>query len=264
MRLKAVLIFDGVFVSYDQSRPALSLVIPCYNESKNLLPLFARCAEVFKDGSVEVIFVDNGSTDDSSQIFSQSLYRFPFARLVHVPVNQGFGYGVLQGLKAGNGEYLGWTHADHQTDPADALRAMQLIRGCKDPKRAFAKGRRYGRPFGDVFFTVGMSLFETVVLRCPLWDINAQPNIFHRDFFESWHDAPHDFALELYGYYKAKRERLNVLRFPVHFGKRLHGVSTWNFSFANKLKFIKRTIDFTMRLRRAMNSNVGREGAHAC
>ena len=39
-----------------------------------------------------------------------------------------------------------------------------------------------------------MSLFETLLLRTRLWDINAQPTMFHRDFFASWDRPPHDFS----------------------------------------------------------------------
>ena len=49
-----------------------------------------------------------------------------------------------------------------------------------------------------------MSLFETLLLRTRLWDINAQPTMFHRDFFASWDRPPHDFSLDLYAYYGAK------------------------------------------------------------
>ena len=98
-------------------------------------------------------------------------------------------------------------------------------------------------------FTVGMSVFETALLARPLWDINAQPTMFPRAFFESWALPPDDFALDLYAYYKARRGGMTIRRFPVLFGKRLHGQSHWNVNWAAKWKFIRRTVDFSMRLR---------------
>lgn len=226
----------------------LSLVIPCYNEALNLPLLLERSRRLEEKTGVELILVDNGSTDNSSAVLAELLPRYPYARSVRVDKNQGYGFGILSGLKAARGEFVGWSHADMQTDPLDALKALELLLASKDPERTFVKGKRYGRPFADVFFTMGMSLLETLLLRKPLWDINAQPNIFHKSFFSSWSNPPYDFSLDLYAYYIARKNGLAVKRFPVYFGKRAHGTSHWNFSLASKIKFIRRTLDFSLRL----------------
>lgn len=230
--------------------PRLSLVIPCYNEATNLPILLPRCAELTSQGPVEVILVDNGSTDASPKILADLLPRYRGCRSVRVEKNQGYGFGILSGLLAAEGQLLGWTHADMQTDPVDARRGLALLDRHGD--NIFVKGRRYGRPFSDVCFTVGMSAFETLLLGCPLWDINAQPTLFSRAFFESWRQPPHDFSLDLYAYYQAKRAGLPVYRFPVHFGERAHGMSRWNVNWAAKRKFIRRTVDFSLQLRKSV------------
>jgi len=227
----------------------LSLVIPCYNEAKNLPLLVARLSETFDHHDMEVILVDNGSTDESRQVLVELLRGQKIIRSVRVEQNQGYGYGILIGLQVARGKILGWTHADMQTDPADALKALALFDA--NP-RSFVKGRRYGRPAGDVVFTMGMSLFETILLRRRLWDINAQPTLFPRDFFECWQHPPHDFSLDLYAYYQAARHGLSVKRFPVHFGERAHGTSHWNVDWKAKAKFIKRTVDFSLRLSKTL------------
>ena len=116
----------------------------------------------------------------------------------------------------------------------------------------FVKGRRYGRPLADVVFTLGMSAFETLLLGKPLWDINAQPTMFPRAFYESWTAPPQDFSLDLYAYFQARRAGLSVRRFPVRFGTRAHGVSHWNVNWAAKRKFIRRTVDFSLQLKRSL------------
>ena len=52
-----------------------SLVIPCYNEAANLPLLLARCKELTRHGDVEVILVDNGSTDNSPEVLLGLLPR---------------------------------------------------------------------------------------------------------------------------------------------------------------------------------------------
>jgi glycosyltransferase involved in cell wall biosynthesis len=228
----------------------LSLVIPCYNEAANLPPLMARCADLASSKQVEVILVDNGSTDNSPAVLAEQLPRYPGCRSVRVNKNQGYGFGILSGLRAAEGDILAWTHADMQTDPMDALTGLAIFE--QHGKDIFVKGRRHGRPISDVAFTVGMSAFETLLLKQPLWDINAQPTMFSKSFFETWTAPPHDFSLDLYAYYQARRAGLPVHRFPVHFGDRLHGTSHWNVNWAAKRKFIKRTVDFSLELRKSL------------
>jgi len=225
-----------------------SLVIPCYNEAKNIPLLLDRCKTLTEGENIEVILVDNGSTDNTSEVLDRLLPSYRGCRSTRVEINQGYGYGIIAGLKAARGSLLGWTHADMQTDPQDVLSGLDLFE--KHGEDIFVKGRRYGRPIMDVFFTVGMSMFETVLLMRPMWDINAQPTMFSRRFFESWESAPTDFSLDLYAYYEAQEQKIKVYRFPVAFGERAHGFSHWNINWAAKKKFIKRTIDFSFQLRK--------------
>jgi glycosyltransferase involved in cell wall biosynthesis len=239
----------------DERAPRLSLVIPCFNERKNLPLLIARIAERFGGSSeLEVVLVDNGSSDGSSPLFLEAAAQQRVIRSVRVEVNRGYGFGILAGLDAARGRYLGFCHADMQTDPADALVALRLIGESPHPERLYLKGRRYGRPLNDVLFTVGMSAFETALLRVPLWDINAQPNVFPRAFYEAVRGgAPHDFSLDLYLYHAAKSHGLEIVRFPVRFAERAHGVSHWNIDWRSKLKFIRRTVEFSLELQRRIS-----------
>jgi glycosyltransferase involved in cell wall biosynthesis len=229
-----------------------SLVIPCYNEAANLPLLLERCKALVVTPDVEIVFVDNGSTNSTSEVIEKLLPKFPGCRSIRVGKNQGYGFGVVSGLKAAKGEILGWMHADMQTDPQDALLGLELFE--KHGDDIFVKGRRYGRPFMDVVFTVGMSVFETFLLARPMWDINAQPTMFSRRFFESWTAPPDDFSLDLYAYYQAQSYGLKVHRFPVRFGERAHGVSHWNVNWAAKRKFIRRTVDFSLQLKKKIST----------
>lgn len=229
----------------------LSVVVPCYNEEQNIPLILERFGEIITRDDIEVILVDNGSTDGSAHVLADLLPKYFFARTVRVEVNQGYGYGILQGLKECRGEYIGWTHADMQTDPADILKALTIIE--QDKGLVFVKGNRKGRPLFDVFFTAGMSLFETCFLRRKLYDINAQPNIFPKIFYDEWENPPYDFSLDLYALYMARTKNLKVVRFPVLFPERIHGESKWNTGLQSKWKFIKRTIEFSVNLKKNGN-----------
>jgi polyisoprenyl-phosphate glycosyltransferase len=227
----------------------LSVVIPCYNEEQNLPLLLAKLSGAIHRPDIEVILVNNGSKDGSQAELERLLTGHPFARSVLVEVNQGYGFGILAGLKNARGEFLAWTHADMQTDPADLVKALELAESRPFPRRAFVKGARKGRPLFDEIFTFGMGVFETIYFGKSLWDINAQPNLFHRDLFETWSDPPHDFSLDLFALHSAKSAGWDVVRFPVLFPPRIHGASSWNTGMASKWKFIKRTVDYSRRLK---------------
>lgn len=229
-----------------------SLVIPCYNEAANLPLLLERCKELAVRPDVEVVLVDNGSTDSTAEVLQNLLPKYPGCRSIRVEKNQGYGFGIVSGLRAAEGQILGWTHADMQTDPQDVFLGLGLFE--KHGDDIFVKGRRYGRPFMDVVFTVGMSVFETLLLARPMWDINAQPTMFPRSFFDDWETPPEDFSLDLFTYYQAQSSGLKVYRFPVRFGERAHGVSHWNVNWAAKWKFIRRTIDFSLQLKKKIST----------
>lgn len=229
----------------------LSIIIPCYNEAKNIPLILEKCAAAFKDQSVEVVLVNNGSTDDSASVFEHQLKHsaYPFARVVTVEKNIGYGHGIMTGLRSANGEVLAWTHADLQTDPADVLKAYQTLLSVPELSQAVIKGRRVGRQLGDWLFTLGMSVMASIVLGKLLYDINAQPKLFHRSFLTKLIAAPDDFSLDLYLLYVAKLQGLQIVTIPVHFGQRIHGESKWAFSFRSRWKTVARTIKYIFALR---------------
>ena len=234
--------------------PRFGLVIPCYNEAAGLPDLERRVRFVAQEGGGEVVLVDNGSTDDTAAVLERLLGpadpaggREP-VRWIRVPENKGYGHGITQGLAVARGPVIGWTHADLQTDPADVLRFLDVF----GDRPVFAKGRRYGRPLADRVFTAGMSVFETVLLRTPLRDINAQPTLFDRELIDRWGQAPSDFSLDLFALYQARRLGFVVRRLPVVFAPRRYGQSSWNTDFAAKRRFIERTLRYSMSLRSSL------------
>lgn len=232
--------------------PTLTVVIPCYNEAENIPLILNRFAHATAHGQIRLLLVDNGSTDNTEEVLNRHLPQFTFADSLRISINQGYGYGILQGLYHCKSDFLGWTHADMQTDPRDISQAWKMVKQTNFSPDVYVKGERRGRPLADVFFTAGMSIFESLYLGTNLWDINAQPNIFHQSFFHSWTSPPFDFALDLYVYYLARKKQLNVVRFDVMFPERAHGHSKWNTGLTAKARFIKRTLDFSIKLKKSL------------
>ena len=229
-----------------------SIILPCYNEEKNIPIILERFNNCIKTNDIELILVNNGSTDNSDEVMKKIVPKYGFAKTLKLEINQGYGYGITQGLNYAKGQFLCYTHADMQTDPKDVIKSLEIIKKLPNPENCFIKGDRKGRSLFDQFFTIGMSVFESTYLGIKLWDINAQPNLFHKSFFKKLYNIPKDFSLDLFMLYKAKKRGLNVVRFNVVFPPRIYGESSWNKGFASKWKFIKRTINFSFSLKQRL------------
>jgi glycosyltransferase involved in cell wall biosynthesis len=234
-------------------KPSLSVILPCYNEAGNLPHLLSRFRECLCNrNDIEVILVDNGSTDTSPVVLAAAL-RDPansrFARSVRVPVNQGYGFGIMTGVRAATGDVIAWTHADLQTDPQDVLNAFDTYSRLPDCRLAILKGRRIDRPWLDAFFTLGMSLVSSLALGQRLFDVNAQPKMFHRSFLDRMKRPPDDFSLDLYALYVARKDGLAIIEHPVSFGRRRHGVAKGGGTLRGKWNLIRRTWAYLWKLR---------------
>jgi len=174
----------------------LSIIIPCYNEELSLKKLVDNCFE-YINNDVEIILVDNGSLDNTFE--SLLSLRLP-SNLVPVRVekNIGYGNGILYGLNLAKGEVISWTHADLQTDVSDVLKGYKKFENELISKKCMVKGERKNRNLLDFFFTFCMGIYSSILLNKWMYDINAQPKIFHRSFLEEFENPPLDFSLDLY------------------------------------------------------------------
>ncbi|WP_309720684.1 glycosyltransferase family 2 protein [Armatimonas sp.] len=243
----------------DDPTVALSIVLPCYNEAGNLPKIYAVLSEILTNQpGIEVLLVNNGSTDSSSAVFAelQATHTLPI-RVVEIAKNQGYGHGILTGVRAAQGEFIAWSHADLQTDPRDILAAYEKLRQSADPEKTVVKGRRKNRPLLDEFFTSGMAWLSSATLGQWLHDINAQPKLFPKSFVALLDNAPTDFSLDLFFLYEAKKLGYTLLEQDVVFGKREHGEAKGGGTMKGKLKLVKRTLAYIFELRKTLKNSHG-------
>ena len=204
-----------------------SLVIPFYNEEKNIPFVIKSLKKILKKTSeVEFILINNGSTDKSDKIFIKLLKnkKKKYFRNFKIKKNIGYGHGIKFGLKKSKGNYLAWTHADLQTDPADILKAINEKKKINNEK-FFIKGKRKNRNPKEVFQTRAMEIFSFIILNHRITDINAQPKLITKIFFKKYLSklAPDDLSLDLYAYYLAASKGYTIKEFNVLFKKRKYG-----------------------------------------
>lgn len=214
-----------------------SIIIPCYNEGENLFNLVLKIKELVDYGDTEIILVENGSKDNSKELFSKiKEIDEKHIKSVYVSKNKGYGYGLLQGLKKATGDYVGWLHADLQVAPKEMIRLMNYAEKYNGTKKLFLKGKRKNRSLYDCFFTSGMTIYESLVLHRYVNDIGAIPVLFDRELLNYFGNAPYNFSIELFSFYQARKNKYYVKRFPVVMQKREKGNSSWNKGLYSKIK----------------------------
>ena len=230
------------------------IVIPCFNEEKNIKELILQCRAVTELSGYKLgfILVNNGSTDQSNKIITQFISEEDSIKYISLADNQGYGGGILAGLRLATSPIIGWTHADLQTPLTDCLLGVNHVQSGYE----FVKGDREGRRFTDRFFSICMGIFESLLFRQQMSEINAQPNIFRSEFFNKWENPPNDFSLDLYALVVANRMEMKIHRFRVRFLPRQYGKSNWNIGFKSRVLFIKRTFQYSLILRGVLDEDI--------
>ena len=107
----------------------LSIVIPLYNEIKNIPLLLDELFQVLKAAgfSYEIVAVDDGSQDGTFELLRRELPRFPNYRLIRFRKNFGQTAAMAAGFDSAEGEIIVTLDGDLQNDPADIPRLMEKM-----------------------------------------------------------------------------------------------------------------------------------------
>jgi len=113
-------------------RPWASVVIPIKDERDNLTPLTERVIKVLsaraesQQAPFELIYIDDGSTDGSSELLDQLQQNYPMVRVLHFDRNYGQSSAFDAGFKYSTGDLVITLDGDLQNDPADIDRMLPL------------------------------------------------------------------------------------------------------------------------------------------
>jgi len=224
-----------------------SLIIPCYNEARNIPILIKKYSNFLKIKNNELILVDNGSKDETNKVFKR-LKKYKNIRTCKIKKNIGFGYGLKKGMQKAKGKYIIYSHADLEVDPRDILKSIKIFnkKNFSFNNKIFIKGNRVNKrknhwSITDIFFSYALTFFSIILFRRNLYDIHGQPVLFHKKMLKEINYLPNDFSIDLALYVHAKSRNYKIIRFPVNFNKkkRYFGVGSSN----NLIKRIKASLE---------------------
>ncbi|MBM3769968.1 MAG: glycosyltransferase family 2 protein [Acidimicrobiia bacterium] len=109
----------------------LSIVIPCYNESEGLEELTRQLTPVVeqlrRNRTVELLFIDDGSTDETYPLLRRSFGHDPQVRIVQQGVNRGLGAALRTGTKESRGRIVLFTDSDCTYPPETIPELLELM-----------------------------------------------------------------------------------------------------------------------------------------
>ncbi|MGA1080610.1 MAG: glycosyltransferase family 2 protein [Steroidobacteraceae bacterium] len=124
----------------------LSVVVPVCNEADNVAPLAGEVDAALRPlGAYELIFVDDGSTDETAARVQSLRPGLPAVRLLRHDRRCGQSRAVASGVRAARGEWVATLDGDGQNDPADLARLLESLADAAAPKPALIMGNRVTR-----------------------------------------------------------------------------------------------------------------------
>jgi glycosyltransferase involved in cell wall biosynthesis len=117
--------------------PELSIILPAYNEEKRIGATLDRISGYFAARSptlagLEVIVVDDGSSDGTPRLVQDAARTMPWLRLISNPENRGKGYSVRQGMLQARGRIALFTDADLSAPIEESERLFAAIESGND------------------------------------------------------------------------------------------------------------------------------------
>ena len=188
-----------------ESRIDLSIIIPIYNEAKFINRLFDDLKKYFNTKSVEVIFVDDGSNDDTPQLIKEfekkDSYKFNFIP-IKLDINSGKGKAIQTGIKNSLGKYILLQDADLELDTKDASEMYQMIKNNNEIKCIFGSRYLSGKLKKNNYFfnnLVGKinSLIFNIFFSQSISDVHCGLKILDRSVIEKINLTVNDFGIEI-------------------------------------------------------------------
>ena len=188
-----------------ENSKTLSIVIPVFNEINFLNELFQQIKRFFDNHYTEIIVVDDGSTDGSSDLLAKlkknNNYKFSF-KIITLDINSGKGKAIQTGIKNSNGEYILLQDADLELDCRDAKEMFEMISANKDIKCIFGSRYLSGKLKKNNYFfnnLVGKinSLIFNMFFSQSLSDVHCGLKILHRSVIEKIKLSINDFGIEI-------------------------------------------------------------------
>jgi glycosyltransferase involved in cell wall biosynthesis len=210
----------------ESETPDVSIIIPAYCEEETISEVLQRVVKVsWEMGNVEIIVVDDGSTDQTGE----KVKAFPFVKYIRHEINRGKGAAIRTGLQSARGKIFVIQDADLEYLPETI---PSIVKPIADGSVDIVYGSRFkGKPEGmTISHYIGNSILSMVarfLYSVKITDIMTGQKAFRRSLLESAQIEENGFAVEIeltcIGFNGNKNQKYTEV--PIPYSYRQHGVS---------------------------------------
>jgi glycosyltransferase involved in cell wall biosynthesis len=214
--------------TYEPFKPAkLSVVIPCFNEEQTLAACMSRVLAIQDESlSLEVIVVDDCSTDRSAAIAEDFAHQHPQIRLLRHRKNQGKGAALRTGFREVTGDFVAVQDADLEYEP---MELKDLLGPLRSGRADVVFGSRFlgATPhrvlyfwhyLGNVFLTFLSNMFTDLNLS----DMETCYKVFRREVIQSIEIQENRFGFEPEVVAKVAQQRLRIYEMGISYAGRTY------------------------------------------
>ncbi len=202
---------------------SISIIIPVYNESGSLPELVAQLKSALKPyEKQEVVFIDDGSSDGSSEYLEDLARQKNEFHLIRFHRNYGKSAALAEGFKFANGEFVVTIDADLQDDPAEIASLQSKIDEGYDLVSGWKKKRN--DPFSKTFPSRIWNFMTRLLTGVKIHDFNCGLKMYRKSVVKT---------LDIYGgrhrYIPAMagQKKFRVTEIPVNHRPRKHGTTKY-------------------------------------
>ena len=164
----------------------LTVIIPAYNEAKNIEILLQGLIETCKQKNWNLILVNDGSKDRTKEIIHEMDIVFPGFTMIRHKLNKGYGAAIKTGIGACNTEYCITVDADGQHRLEDVERLFEVMR---QSDADMVVGSRQGQKSASFMRGIGKRMIRTlarVLMTVPIYDLNSGMKIYRTDLAKNY------------------------------------------------------------------------------
>lgn len=199
--------------------PLLSIIVPVYNEEKNIEALVDLFMKSPCPIDREWIFVDDHSTDSCLSLLKQLSEKHGF-QILDQSHNQGKGSAFIRGIQAARGDLVMAQDADFEYDPADIPQLLEpllsgradVVYGSRFKHSVFQVHRTY-HYFVNRFLTVLSNLLSGVYLT----DMETCYKVFRADLLKSMRLKSKRFGIEVELTAYVAKTRARIFELPISY-----------------------------------------------
>jgi glycosyltransferase involved in cell wall biosynthesis len=207
--------------------PRLSVVVLVFNEAESIAPLHEELVGVLNamDTTYEVVYIDDGSQDGSTESLAQLALKDPRVRVVSFRRNFGQTAAVQAGIDNARGEILVFMDGDLQNDPHDIPRLLQMMDEGYDVVSGWRRDRQ-----DDASRVLPSKIANWIIARVtgvPLNDFGCTLKAYHRDVIQDvkLYGEMHRFIPVYASWVGARIAEIPVNHRPRSFGKSKYSLS---------------------------------------